>query len=78
MRAEDIDQALSTALRAGLALSETEKDALWDGFTARARGEAQAWAFFMAAMIRTTARIRPASIRSSWANRSRSAGLYRQ
>lgn len=73
MRTEDMDQALSTALRTGLVLGEAEKDALWDGFTARVRGEVQAWAFFMAAMIRTGARIRPASIRSSWANRSYSA-----
>ena len=73
MRTEDIDRALSAALRAGFALGESEKDALWEGFAARVRSEAQTWAFFMAAMIRTSARIRPASIRSSWANRSYSA-----
>jgi len=77
MRTQDVDQALSTALRSGFALNEAETDALWEGFTARVRGEAQAWAFFMVAMIRTSARIRPASIRSSWASRSHSASQYR-
>jgi hypothetical protein len=73
MRNQEIDRTLSAALRAGFALGESEKDALWEGFAARVRSEAQTWAFFMAAMIRTSARIRPASIRLSWANRSHSA-----
>jgi len=73
VRGDGLDRALSAAIREGLCLSTAEEDALWEGFAARVRWEAQAWAFFMAAMVRTSARLRPASLRSSWANRSYSA-----
>jgi len=73
MSTDALDQALAVAVKEALALGEPEQLALWEGVAARVRGEAQTWAFFMVAMVRSNARVRPAAIRSSWANRSYSA-----
>lgn len=65
------EMELRAALQARFRLSPERQDQLWQRFQARARMEAQAWAFLTVAMVRTQARLRPAALRWSWAARRR-------
>jgi len=67
MRGNALDQALSEILRQGLGLTGHGEDVLWAEFRGRAKGEAKAWSFFLATMIRNGMRLWPAIVRSSWA-----------
>jgi len=64
----DLDELLSHTFHQGFGLSKREEDGFWERFAARMEREAQAWAFFVVAMVRTTSRVRPAVLSSTWAS----------
>jgi hypothetical protein len=68
MREELVEQALVKAFRGGFGLSDADRDALWERFTARLEREARAWAWFVVVMARTTAGLRADALKLSWAS----------
>ena len=57
MNERELDRKLTEALRAHLAVSQEQEDALWAAFEARQADEAEAWAAFASALALTNTRL---------------------